>query len=304
MKVVLTGSSGRIGRAIFASLAPAHEVIGVDTRAFSTTRIVADCGDEAVMRPLLEGADAVIHTAGPHAPHVGLVPDAEFTQINVEATANLYGWASEAGASAFLYTSTTALYGHAITPGRCTWVDEETTPHPKTIYHRTKLAAEEQLEALATPPLPVTVLRMSRCFPENPLQMAAYRLHRGIDARDVGEAHRIALARAHQGPAFARFIISGAAPFLPEDCDALAHDAPAVIGKRAPGLAKAFAARGWALPATIDRVYDPGRATRDLGWEPRWGWEEVLAQADRNDLEVLPVSASVSAKAERPLKDR
>ncbi|KEO88518.1 epimerase [Erythrobacter longus] len=298
MKVILTGSSGRIGRAIFSSLAPAHEVVGVDTRAFSTTRIVADCGDEAVMRPLLEGADAVIHTGGPHAPHVGVVPDKEFTQTNVDATAKLYAWASEAGTTAFLYTSTTALYGHAISPGQCTWLDEETVPLPKTIYHRTKLAAEKLLEAHAAPHLPVRVLRMSRCFPESAPQMATYRLHRGIDARDVGEAHLLALHRAHHGPAFARFVISGATPFRREDCEALSHHAPAVIRERAPKLAEAFEARRWTLPSTIDRIYDPGRAMRDLGWKTRWGWEEVLAQTDRHDLEVLPTGAPVIAKAE------
>ena len=30
MKVVLTGSSGRIGRATFSSIAPAHEVVGAE----------------------------------------------------------------------------------------------------------------------------------------------------------------------------------------------------------------------------------------------------------------------------------
>lgn len=296
MKVVLTGSSGRIGRAIFASLAPAHEVVGVDARAFSTTSVVADCGDERAMRPLLEGANAIIHTAGPHAPHVGVVADAEFTRVNVEATANLYRWAHEAGATNFLYTSTTALYGHAIVAGECTWVDEETAPLPKTIYHRTKLAAEERLEALATARLPVRALRMSRCFPEDAMSMATYRLHRGIDARDVGEAHRLALG--YQGSVFERFVISGETPFVREDSDALAKDATEVIRKRAPQLAEAFASRGWDLPRAIDRVYDPGSAKRKLGWEPRWGWEEVLAQADRNDLEVLPIGTLSTRKAE------
>ena len=291
MKIILTGSSGRIGRAIFASLAGAHEVVGVDRNAFSTTRVTGDCADEALMRPLLEGADAIIHTAGPHAPHVGEVPDEEFTRINVEATGKLYQWALEAGAKRFLYTSTTALYGHAIAKGACTWVDENTTPQPKSIYHSTKLAGEEQLEALATANLPVRVLRMSRCFPESAPQMATYRLHRGIDARDVGEGHAKALA--HEGPAFARFILSGATPFTREDCGGLAADAPSIIRARAPKLAEAFGARGWELPRSIDRVYDPGAAQKELGWQSRWGWEEVIAQADRNDLEVLPEGIEV-----------
>ena len=296
MKIILTGSSGRIGRAIFGSLAAENEVIGVDTRVFSTTHIIGDCADEALMRPLLEGADALIHTAGPHAPHVGETSDEEFTRINVDGTANLYDWARTAGVKRFLYTTTTALYGHAIAPAACTWVDEDTKPSPKSIYHRTKLAGEERLEALATETLPVRALRMSRCFPETAPLMAAYRLHRGVDARDVGEGHRLALA--HEGPSFARFILSGSTPFTREDCDGLALDAPSVIRFRAPALVEAFSARGWELPRTIDRVYDGGAAERDLGLCMRWGWEEVLEQADRQDLEVLPQGAPRTSKSE------
>lgn len=296
MKIILTGSSGRIGRAIFGSLAQTHEVIGIDTRVFATTRVIADCTDEAVVRPLLEGADALIHTAGPHAPHVGEVADEEFVRVNVDGTTNLYEWARASGVKHFLYTSTTALYGHAIAEGKCTWVDETTTPLPKSIYHRTKLSAEERLQALACDQLPVRVLRMSRSFPESAPLMACYRLHRGIDARDVGEGHARALG--FNGPAFARFILSGATPFEREDCEALASNAPKVIRTRAPELAEAFAKRGWELPATIDRIYDPGAAKAALDWRTRWGWQEVCAQLDRADLEVLPQGAMVQERSE------
>jgi len=296
MKIVLTGSSGRIGRAIFGSLSREHEVIGVDTQAFSTTRAIGDCANEALMRPLMEGVDAIIHTAGPHAPHVGEISDSEFERVNAEATGQLYEWARASGVKRYLYTSTTALYGHAIVPGECTWVDEETTPSPKSVYHRTKLAGEERLEGLATPDLPVRVLRMSRCFPENAALMTSHRLHRGVDARDVGEGHKLALV--HDGPAFARFILSGATPFSREDCAGLLTDAPDVIHARVPELATAFEARGWDLPRSIDRVYDASAAQHQLGWRPRWGWEEVLAQEARDDLEVLPISATATPKSE------
>lgn len=296
MKIILTGSSGRIGRAIFGALACEHEVIGVDTRAFATTRATGDCADEAVMQPLLEGADALIHTAGPHAPHVGEVADAEFTRINVDATAKLYGWAKDAGVTRFCYTSTTALYGHAVQPGVCTWIDETTPPVPKTIYHHTKLEAENRLEALASSQLPVRILRMSRCFPENAPLMATYRLHRGIDARDVGEAHKRALN--HEGPEFARLIVSGTTPFTRADCQELALDAAGVIRARIPALAAAFDVRGWALPQAIDRVYDAGLAKVKLDWRTQWDWEEVLAQEARHDLEVLPEGVLPYPKAE------
>lgn len=297
MKVVLTGSSGRVGRAIFAALASAgHEVAGVDIVPFSTTLIHGDCGDPEIMKPAIEGADAIIHTAGPHAPHVGATSDAEFERVNVASTAMLFELARQAGATRFIYTSTTALYGNAVDEGHCTWIDEDTQPHPKSIYHRTKLAAERLLEDLASPALPVRVLRMSRCFPEPAPIMAVYRLHRGIDVRDVASGHLAALT--DKGPAFARYILSGKTLFDPADCQQLAVDARAVLQERVPDLAKTFAARGWCLPASIDRVYDASRAQRELGWIPRFSWQEVVAQADRQSLEVLPAGAAVAAKAE------
>lgn len=89
MKILLTGSSGRIGRAIFGALAATHEVVGLDRSPFATTRIIADVTDRQAVQRAVRGVDAVIHTAALHAPHVGLVPDAVFQQINVEATRDI-----------------------------------------------------------------------------------------------------------------------------------------------------------------------------------------------------------------------
>lgn len=297
MKVVLTGSSGRVGRAIYAALASAgHEVAGVDIVPFSTTLIHGDCGDPEMMKRALEGADAIIHTAGPHAPHVGATSDAEFERVNVASTAMLFDLVREAGLTRFIYTSTTALYGYAVQAGQCTWIDEDTQPLPKSIYHRTKLAAERLLENLASPALPVRVLRMSRCFPEPAPIMAVYRLHRGIDVRDVASGHLAALT--DEGAAFARYILSGKTVFEPADRDKLTVDARSVLRERVPGLIETFAERGWHPLASIDRVYDASRAERELDWIPRFSWQEVVAQADRQSLEVLPAGAVVAAKAE------
>lgn len=295
MRVVVTGSSGRIGRAIVAALLRAgHTFASVDLTPFSTTTTVGDCTDPALMAGLCEGAQAVIHTAGPHAPHVDVIDDARFAAVNVDATARLYGIARAAGCLRFLYTSTTALYGDAVEPDACTWIDEATPPRPRTVYHRTKLAGEQALEAAAAADCPVRVLRMSRCFPEPAPLMAAYRLHRGIDARDVASGHLAALT--DKGGAFARFILSAATPFLREDCATLAKDAPAVLRARAPALVRAFTRRGWALPQRIDRVYDATCASTQLGWHSRRGWDEVIAQHDRDSIEVLPPEAAGGAE--------
>jgi nucleoside-diphosphate-sugar epimerase len=223
---------------------------------------------------------------------VGQVPDARFESVNVDATRALADLAGEAGVAAFVFTSTTALYGTASTPPLAAgWVDEDLEPQPRTIYHRTKLAAEALLESASRRgTLAVTVLRISRCFPEPAPIMAAYRLHRGIDARDVADAHALALDSSRAG--FRRFVISGATPFKAGDAHELAHDAPSVLERRAPELVEAFRRRGWRLPESIDRVYSPALAMEALAWRPRFGFREVLEMLDEGSPEVLPPQAT------------
>ncbi|MCW5662232.1 MAG: NAD(P)-dependent oxidoreductase [Piscinibacter sp.] len=281
MRIALTGGAGRIGRAIRARLAREHDVVALDRRAAPTVELVGDLGNETLLDRLCAGADALVHVAALHAPHVGVLPDSEFERINVLGTQRLIEAAARHGVARIVYTSTTALYG---TGG---WIDEDTPPRPRTVYHRSKLAAEALLEHAAAAGGPsVRILRMSRCFPEPAPAMAAYRLHRGVDARDVAEAHTLALA--HDGPCCATYVISSTTPFEPGDMPALQRDAVPVLRRRAPGLVAEFARRGWPLPATIDRVYDAARARHALGWAPHHGVASVLAQADAGSTEVLP----------------
>jgi len=244
----------------------------------------------------MRGADAIIHTAALHAPHVGVVPDSEFIRVNVEGTRLLTEVAQDAKVKRLVFTSTTAVFGKTIENGASAWVTDETLPQPRSIYHQTKLAAEGLLRSLANDHLVVRVIRMSRCFPEPADLMAIYRLTRGIDIRDVASAHEAALTNG--GEVYQDFIISGTSPFQLQDCSDLAINPSAVLAKRAPSLYAAFKARNWALPTSIDRVYAGTRAKNALNWQPRYGFEEVLAQLDRGSLEVLPVGAMISQREE------
>jgi len=59
VKVLVTGTSGRIGSAIAARLALRHRVTGVDHRPGALTAEVADVRETARLAPLLAGGDAV-----------------------------------------------------------------------------------------------------------------------------------------------------------------------------------------------------------------------------------------------------
>ena len=274
MRILVTGAAGLIGSAVAARLASEHDVIGLDVRPGPQAGIVADCLEVAAWRQRVGAVDAIVHVAALHAPHVGQRSNDEFRRANVEATSRLLDLAIDANASHFVLTSTTSLYGHALEPGdAAVWVDELLEPRPRDIYDETKLDAE-RLAASVGNCLTVTSLRMSRCFSEPADVMAWYRLYRGVDRRDVAEAHMLALGRT--GPP-ATYVISAATPFRREDCEQLLGDAPGVIDRRCPGLIARMAARGWQPPLSIDRVYDSSLACRELGFTPRHGIESCLA---------------------------
>jgi nucleoside-diphosphate-sugar epimerase len=292
-RYLITGTGGRVGRAIWIRLARRGDrPQGLDRSPGSAVQWVADLGDETVLRRALDGVDALVHTAALHAPHVGHVSDSEFQRINVDATRRLLDLATAAGVSRIVFTSTTALYGDAVdAPDRAAWVDEALEPQPRTVYHRTKLAAEALLHEAAGQGGPsLRILRMSRCFPEPANAMAVLRLHRGIDARDVADAH--ARAVDHAGAPSETFVISGATPFRQADAERLKRDAPALIAERCPALVEAFVARKWPIPQSIDRVYCAEAAIARLGWSPRFGFDEVLRQYDEESGEVLPPEAA------------
>jgi nucleoside-diphosphate-sugar epimerase len=269
VKVLVTGSSGRIGGAVAARLTLRHQVTGVDLRTGPLTSEVADVQDTSTLAALLPGMDAVVHTASLHVPDLAARSREEFRAVNVEATRRLLQAAGEAGVARFVYTSTTSLYGDAMLPaaGEAVWVTEGLEPQPRDAYDETKLAAEEACREAARAGMRCTSLRMSRCFAEDPRLVAIYRLYRGVDAEDVAQAHELALAAA--GGGFDVFNVSAPTPFRREDCRRLFVDAASVILERHPWAADEFERRAWLLPRSIDRVYVVGKAIAGLGYHPQ-----------------------------------
>jgi UDP-glucose 4-epimerase len=291
MKIAITGTSGRIGRAIHFALCREHEVVGIDRAVSSVTAYLGEIDNYKLLTKAFKGAEAVVHVAALHAPHVGIYDDNEFFRINVEGTKQVFRAAIDCGVQALVFTSTTALYGYAAQhPDRATWINEKTIPQPKSIYHRTKLEAEQFLEAEASRNLKVTTLRMSRCFPEPAPIMAMHRLHRGIDARDVAEGHSLALIKP--GENYRMFILSGTTPFTQRDCNGLKQTPEEVLRNKCHLICDLFASRQWKLPESIDRVYDSSLAQRVLGWTPLYGFEEVAQLLDAHIPEVLPAQAA------------
>lgn len=281
MRILITGSSGQLGREIARQLAPQHKILGLDVIPGEHTTHVASITDGALVRELVHGVDAVIHVASLHAPHVPLHSKQDFVDTNISGTLHLLETAAVAHIQRFVYTSTTSVYGFALVSGddQAVWVSEELVPRPRDIYDITKLAAEELCRHFAQAQgLPVICLRTARFFAETPEAVARYRLYRGADVRDVAAAH--VLAVTNQDIHFDTFNISAHSPFMESDLPDLRHNAVAVIRRYFPDAGRIFQRHGWQLPASIDRVYATAKAERILGYRPRFNFAELLRELD------------------------
>jgi UDP-glucose 4-epimerase len=277
MRILVTGSSGQLGAEVASQLASTETVIGLDVRPGAWTTQVGDVTDADLIADLMRGVDVVIHTASLHAPHVGQRSMQEFIDTNITGTLRLLQAASTAGVRRFVYTSTTSVYGAALVPedGEAVWVTEKLTPCPRDIYDITKLAAEALCRLFARDHgLPTICLRVSRFFEQTPDLMAAYRLYRGADVRDIAAAHLV--AARNPDIAFDVFTISARSPFRREDARELLANAQAVIRRYYPDAEDVFRAQGWALPESIDRIYVTEKAERLLGYEPQRNFAELL----------------------------
>lgn len=285
-RVVVTGTSGRLGGALAARLVSMGVgVVGVDRVPGPRTSVVADLAT-APLVPIVEGASAVVHCAALHAPHRDRFDDAAFEAVNVVATARLLDAASTGGVARFVFLSTTSVYGNALDdPDAAVWVDETVVPRARDVYDRTKLAAEAivaDADRGAAPGgdagrgLRTITLRVARCFPESHRDVVVNRLYRGLDRRDAVAG----MVAALEADLDRHHVLNLAGPrvFEPGDLVELRHDAQAVVAPRLPWLPDEFRRRGWALPASIDRVYVSDRATEVLGHRPRHGVRSALAE--------------------------
>lgn len=150
MLLALTGATGFIGQHLLRALPQRGYRIRVLLRRpgplpmGASSAVIGDLARPQNMSAALEGADAVIHSAGiAHA--MSGVPEDDYRVINAEATIRLARAAGRAGVKRFVFLSSIrAQCG----PTADTILTEAAEARPTDPYGRSKLAAERGLAEL------------------------------------------------------------------------------------------------------------------------------------------------------------
>ena len=144
MRILLTGASGCLGRAVRRIGAGRHEFVCVDIAPGDDAEVTEGTfTDLDLMRDLMSGCDALIHTAASHGGHRKTQTPRRYTEVNVLGLQGLLELAVELGIHRVAFSSTMeVVVGRLWDSSGMAVVDETTPPNPDWVYPLSKWQCE------------------------------------------------------------------------------------------------------------------------------------------------------------------
>ena len=276
MRMLVTGAGGCLGRAVRRAAAAQHDVIGVDLETGGDPQVrPGSFTDLELMRELMTGCDAVIHTAALHGGNRETHTPRQFTEVNVLGLQGLLELAVELGVRRLVFSSTMeVVIGHKWDSSGLALVDEDTPPNPDWIYalnkHQCELLGQHYSRHQG---LAFTALRYM-WFGDEPA-LTPHLLARFVVPDDVARVNVMA-AEQNEGD-FHVLHVGPETPLTHADITAAMSDPGAVVETYWPGSQQALEAAGGALNHThfwpVTRI---DRARLAFGWRPRVGFVHYL----------------------------
>jgi nucleoside-diphosphate-sugar epimerase len=276
VKLVVTGASGKAGRAVVRDLLDHdHEVTAVDVvspAGSPAPSLLADLTEFGQTIECLAGADAVVHLAA--IPASGIRTEDTTFRTNMLSTYNVFEAARLLGLQRVVWASSETILGLPFEREQPAYapIDEEHPPLPQSSYAVSKLLAEEagrQLHRWSG--TPYVALRFSNImepeeyerFPSfwNDANLRRWNLWGYVDVRDVAQSCRLAL-EADVGAE--HFIVAAADTVMNRPSgELMAEVYPSVPYRPTAG--------------DFDTLLSIEKARRLLGYQPQWSWRDHIA---------------------------
>jgi nucleoside-diphosphate-sugar epimerase len=283
MRIIVTGGSGKLGRACVAELlAHHHEVWNADlvpSTGPATPYTRVDLTDFGQMYEMFRGIDegwptidGILHLAA--IPGPGQVPNAALFANNIRGDFNVFSAARHAGIRNIVWASSETVLGLPFdSPPPYAPLDEEYPARPETAYSLAKALTEDMARQLCRwdPELKMIGLRFSNVmepsdyarFPsfDADAHVRKWNLWGYIDARDGAQACRLALEHDATGPDV--FVIANA--------DTVMSTPSADLARQVfPDVELRGHVAGTQTLLSIDK------ARRVLGYEPQHSWRDEV----------------------------
>ncbi len=276
-KVVVTGGSGKAGRAVVRDLLEhGYDVLNVDSAppAERTSRFLrADLTHYGEAVEVLQGADMVVHLAAIPAP--GMYTEEVTFRVDMALNYNVFAASLALGLQRVVWASSETTLGLPFDREKPTYapIDEESPLYPESSYALSKVLGEEMARQMNRwSGIPFINLRFSNIMePQDYQRFAGYwndatlrkwNLWGYVDARDVAQSCRLGLEANITG-AESFIIAAGDTCMTRPNSELMAEVFPGVPLR--PGV------------GDHDTLLSVDKARRMLGYNPEFSWRTYLS---------------------------